>query len=282
MSRAPLPDPATSESIEASEAAAEQLERANSQLALYARDLKRILDRERQRGRELDAAHAQLQAFAKDLKSTLQAERERSRELEEAYLETVMRLTRAAQYKDKETGAHLQRMGDYARVIALHVGLDDDEASRLEAAAPMHDVGKIGIPDAILQKPDLLDPGEWKVMRTHSALGASLLTGSTSPLIEVAREVALTHHECWDGSGYPQGLRGGSIPLHGRIVMLGDIYDALRSPRHYKAPFDHERALEAITHGDGRTEPRHFDPQILQAFRDVHRQFEAIYDQNAD
>ena len=277
MSTPPRADP-----VEPSADVERQLELANSQLALYARDLKHVLEREREKSRELDAAHQQLQAYARDLKKALQAEKQKASDLEQAYLDTVMRLTRASQFKDEETGAHIIRLSHYSKSVAVELELDPEQTQLIFDAAPMHDVGKIGIPDAILLKPGPLDDEEWKIMRSHPAIGASLLKGSTSPLIEVARNIALNHHERWDGSGYPAGLRGEDIPLPGRIVMLADIYDALRSRRSYKPPFEHDRAYDIIVNGDPRSEPSHFDPDLLQVFRDSHREFHRIFHRYAD
>jgi putative two-component system response regulator len=259
-----------------------QLDMAQAQSTRYAHDLQRLLARERQKTQDLTAAYQQLQAYARDLNTAFAAERGKTRELHKAYRETVHRLLRAAHYKDEETGAHLRRLSHYAQTLARALGVPDADAALIAAAAPMHDVGKIGVPDAVLRKRGPLDPQEWKLIQRHPGIGASLLQGSTSPLLEVARQIALTHHERWDGSGYPQGLTGAQIPLAGRIVMLVDQYDALRSPRPYKLAFDHARTCDIILQGDGRTRPEHFDPRLLAAFRTVHGTFEAIYDRFGD
>ncbi len=254
---------------------AQALDRSHEQLLRYARDLNETAARER-------AAHHQLQAYAQDLKAALQAERHRAEQLEKAHLDTIERLTRASQYKDLETGNHLLRLAHYARILAREAGASEQETSLISRAAPMHDVGKIGIPDAVLRKPGPLDDEEWRQMRRHPAIGASLLKGSASPLIETARQVALHHHECWDGSGYPRGVAGKTIPFSGRVVMLVDVYDALRSPRHYKPAFGHARVVSIMTEGDGRTEPKHFDPELLDVFIRLHPVLDQIYTRFAD
>jgi|SRR5581483_11518095 len=259
-----------------------QLEEAHSQLALYAQDLRRVWVREREQSHALRAANLQLQAFAKDLKTSYEAEKRKSRELEQAHYESLLRLTRAMRYKDNESAAHVERLSHYTKVIASHLGLNTQEADLLAAAAPMHDVGKIGVPDAVLLKAGPLDNEEWKLMKNHAALGASLLKGTHSPLLDIAGQIALTHHERWDGSGYPQGLQGEEIPLSGRVVMLADQYDALRSVRPYKVAFTHEHAHDIVLNGDGRTLPQHFDPRLLDVFRDVHPKLRTIYEQLCD
>ena len=254
-----------------------QLALANLQLAEYERQLKQVVDTERLRTEQLAATYQQLQAYAKDLKKAFDAERQKKEELEQTYYDTLIRLTQASRYKDEETGAHLERLSHYAKTLALYLGLGATEAELIFKAAPMHDVGKIGVPEAILLKRGPLDRDEWHVMQKHPLIGASLLQGSTSPLLERAREIALTHHEHWNGSGYPQGLKGEEIPLVGRIVLLADQYDALRSPRPYKPRLDHATVCDIILHGDGRTHPDHFDPRLLDAFRALHQEFAAIH-----
>lgn len=212
----------------------------------------------------------------------LELERRRSAELEEAYYDTVLRLTRASVYKDRETGAHIQRVSHYAKVLARHLGWADEDQELIFRAAPMHDVGKIAIPDDLIRKRGSLDGGDRQVMESHTLIGASLLEGSNSRLLDMAREIALTHHEHWDGSGYPHGLVGEQIPIAGRIVMLSDHYDALRSRRSYKRGIEHEQTCRIILEGDGRTSPTHFDPRLLAIFSAAHGEFEAVFEQYKD
>jgi len=254
-----------------------QLLDARSQLALYAKDLKVLLGREEKKSRQLGQLNQQLLTYARDLKEAYRAERQKNQELERAYADTLLRLALASRYKDEETGGHIARLSHSAKTLALFIGWDTPRAQRLFAAAPMHDVGKIGIPDSVLGKHGPLEEHEWEIIKRHPTIGASLLAGTSSPLLGMAREVALTHHERWDGSGYPQGLKGWHIPLSGRIVMLVDHYDALRSRRPYKAAFFHAKACDVMLNGNERTHPSHFDPQLLEAFREIHLKFDEIF-----
>lgn len=185
--------------------------------------------------------------------------------------ETVMRLARAAEFRDPETGAHILRMAHYSQLIARRLGLDDALCERILVAAPMHDIGKVGTPDHILLKPGRLDDEELAIMRRHPRIGHDILTGSASPMIQMAAEIALTHHEKYDGSGYPDGLAGEAIPLVGRIVAVADVFDALTSPRPYKAAWELERAASFLREGKGA----HFDPACVDAFFD---QWDAVLD----
>ena len=204
--------------------------------------------------------------------------RERTAELKESYLETIFTMTRAAEQHDEDTGAHVKRISHYCRAFAEALGLDRDFQDRIFFASPMHDVGKIGIPDFILRKPGSLTTGEWDVMKGHAGLGAHILRNSMSPYLQMGAEIALNHHERWDGGGYPSGKRGEAIPLLARITHICDIYDALRNKRSYKPAYDHQAAVEIITRGDGRSQPEHFDPVILDAFQRHHESFQDIFE----
>jgi len=179
-----------------------------------------------------------------------------------ASLDTIYRLSRAAEYKDEGTGVHIQRMSRFSAAVAHQIGLDDSTVESMLYAAPMHDVGKIGIPDQILLKPGRLDPDEWEIMKQHSIIGAQILEDSDAESIKLAEVIALTHHEKWDGGGYPKGLKGSEIPLAGRITAIADVFDALTSKRPYKEPFPLKKAFIIIKEGQGS----HFDPQVVDAF----------------
>ncbi|MFN9153707.1 MAG: HD domain-containing phosphohydrolase [bacterium] len=177
-------------------------------------------------------------------------------------LETIVRLARAAEFRDPETGAHIQRMAHCSRLIARQIGLSEQQQEILLLAAPLHDVGKLGTPDRILLKRGRLEPDEWEVMKEHATIGYEILRESASPVIQAGAEIAWSHHEKFDGTGYPRGLTGDSIPLFGRIVAIADVFDALTSARPYKRPWSVEEALSFMREQAGR----HFDPRLLDAF----------------
>jgi len=206
----------------------------------------------------------------------------RTLELKEAYRETIHVMTRAAEHKDEETGAHVKRISTYCKEVSEALGMDGVFGQQIYFASPMHDVGKIGIPDAILLKPGSFTGEEWAVMKTHSALGAKILAKGQSPYLKMGATIAISHHERWDGGGYPHGLKGDEIPLAGRIMNICDQYDALRSKRPYKPALPHERAMEIITKGDGRTVPGHFDPAVLAAFQARASQLRECFDSMDD
>ena len=191
--------------------------------------------------------------------------RVRATALEQSYRDAILMLGNAGHYNDTDTGAHIWRMGAYARVLAQACGWDAASSTRLELAAPMHDTGKLGVPQAILRKPGLLNEAEWEVMRTHPQIGYDILSKSEAPVFQLAAEVALRHHEKWDGSGYPGGLRGQEIPKSARIVALADVFDALSMRRPYKEPWPMEKILGYIHAGV----EVHFDPLVAHAFQGV-------------
>jgi putative two-component system response regulator len=179
-----------------------------------------------------------------------------------ASLDTIYRLSMASEYKDENTGAHIKRMSRYCAAVARRMGLDENTIETVLYAAPMHDLGKIGIPDAILLKPDKLDPLEWEIMKLHTVIGARILKGSDAEFIRLGEAIAQHHHEKWDGSGYPNSLKGAEIPIAGRIAAIADVFDALTSRRPYKEPFSVEQSLAIIEKGKGS----HFDPDVVDAF----------------
>ncbi|MDQ3707387.1 MAG: response regulator [Chloroflexota bacterium] len=187
---------------------------------------------------------------------------ERTRELEQAQFEILERLTVAAEYRDDETGQHTRRVGYLSTLLARASGLPQHEVELIERVAPLHDLGKIGIPDDILLKPAKLTPYEFEVMKTHTIIGARILSGGHSDMVKMAQTIALTHHECWDGTGYPHRLQGESIPRVGRIVALADTFDALTHKRPYKDAWPLDKAVEEIRGQRGKQ----FDPQLVDIF----------------
>jgi len=208
---------------------------------------------------EVQAAHSLVHAEKQNLEGMVRA---RTDELLETRLQIVQRLGRASEYRDNETGRHIVRVSRTAVIIARSLGWQTQELENLLHATPMHDLGKIGIPDSILLKPGKLQGEEWAIMKTHTTIGANILSGDTSVLLRLAEEIASSHHERWDGSGYPKGLQGDAIPESGLIVALTDVFDALTSERPYKKAWTEKEAVQYVTQNRGK----HFSPRLVDIF----------------
>ncbi|MFH1117842.1 MAG: HD domain-containing phosphohydrolase, partial [Pseudomonadota bacterium] len=214
-----------------------------------------------------------LTLLSQEYERELEAEvRERTRQVREREEEVVFRLLSSMGFRDDETGAHARRIGLYAALMARGLGWKQEEVDKILLAAPMHDLGKIGINDAILRKPGRLTAEEFEEMKKHTTIGAKILRGSEVPLIRLAEEIALSHHEKWDGSGYPQGLAGDAIPPSGRITAVADVYDALVHKRVYKEAYPEEKALAVLEEGRGR----HFCPEVVTVFMNMHPEMRRI------
>jgi len=214
---------------------------------------------------EVDKRTLQLRKAFEDLKDA-------SEKLKLASLDTTIRLSQAAEYKDAETGGHIKRMGYYAEAIARAMALPPRDIEAILYAAPMHDIGKIGIPDKILLKKGTLDEQEWEIMKQHTMIGGSILSGSDSFIIQMAEQIALTHHEKWDGSGYPKGLKGLEIHIWGRISAIADVFDALTTWRPYKTALPDENAFDILEKDRGT----HFSPEVLDAFFSIQEEILSI------
>jgi putative two-component system response regulator len=232
------------------------------QIKRYAEDLSQVYKNEKLAKKELQNVSRQLLRYAEDMNKTISELNALHQELEEAYLDTIQRLALAAEYKDEDTGEHIIRIGYCSAFIAEKMDLPAKEVKNILYAAPMHDVGKIGIPETILLKPGKLTDEEFAVMKTHSTIGAKLLANSKSEILQAAEKIAFSHHEKWNGKGYPQGLAGKNIPLIARIVGLVDVFDALRSKRPYKEAYPVAVAVDIIKKESGQ----HFDPEVVAAF----------------
>ncbi|MFH0998800.1 MAG: HD domain-containing phosphohydrolase [Pseudomonadota bacterium] len=215
---------------------------------------------------KLKAYYDHIKTYQQHLETEVERKTRQLREafdqLKESSLETIYRLARAAEFKDEDTGEHILRMSHSSEVLAEGLGLDIKQRDMILYASPMHDVGKIGIPDRILLKPGQLDTEEWEIMKKHTTIGSRILEGSSSEIVQLADVIALSHHEKWNGSGYPNGLKGKEIPLPGRIVAVADVFDALLSERPYKKAFTVDKALAILMEGRGV----HFDPDVLDVF----------------
>ena len=195
-----------------------------------------------------------------------------------AYLETIYRLTLATEFKDQATGSHIKRISLYTKKMAEEMSMNTEFIENIFHASPMHDIGKVGIPDSILLKPGALTDEEWDIMKTHTTIGAKILEGSESTFLKMGQEIARNHHETWNGNGYPNGLSKTQIPISARITIIADQYDALRSSRPYKKAFSHQETFDIITKGDNKTSPEHFDPDILDVFIEINNEFSEIFE----
>jgi putative two-component system response regulator len=196
--------------------------------------------------------------------------------------EIAYRLTAVSEFRDTDTGAHIKRIGLYSGKLAETLNMPKEFIEMITFSSGLHDIGKIGIPDNILLKKGPLTHEEFEIMKTHTTIGYKMLYDSPYPPLQMGANIALSHHERFDGTGYPRGLRGEGIPIEGRIVMLVDQYDALRSKRPYKEPFTHKEVYKIITEGDGRTMPSHFDPKVLEAFKRIDSDFDNIFNSYQD
>ena len=201
-----------------------------------------------------------------------------TKDLKNSHLETIFRLAVAAEYKDKDTAQHIRRMSHYSAALARHMGWDDSEVELVLYSSPMHDVGKIGIADAILLKPGRLTDEERTVMQDHTTIGGRIMAGSESELLRMSEVVAMTHHEKWDGSGYPNKIKGTDIPKVGRVVAVADVFDALSSRRVYKGAIDLDESLGIIQKDAGT----HFDPECVSAFSEIMDQVRKIRERHTE
>ena len=248
-----------------------------TELALRAKNLLRVVEFETFLQRHNEQLDAQVRERTAQLEGALEQLRRSKDELKASYLDTIFRLTTVAEYKDGFTAGHIKRVGHYCRHLARELGWGEEGQEAIFYASPMHDIGKVVIPSEILGKPGPLTAEEFTIAKGHTTAGAHILQGSTSTFLQMAEVIALSHHERHDGGGYPRGLRGEEVPLAGMIMNIADQYEALRSVRPYKPSLTHERVVEILTRGDGRTMPTHFHPLVLEAFKDSTGRFAEIF-----
>ncbi len=228
--------------------------------------------------RHRDALEDLVQGRTRELSVALELLAQSNSRLEQAQEEIIRRLSIASEVRDEETGAHIHRMSAYSTILADEVGLEPERVELIRVASPLHDVGKIGVPDQILRKPGKHTPEEFELMKQHTVFGYRTLRDTGFPLLDIAAVIAWTHHERWDGSGYPRGLQGEAIPIEGRIVAIADVYDALTTKRCYKPAFSVDKSLEIMREGRGR----HFDPELLDGFFRRFDEVRAVQDRFPD
>ncbi len=217
-----------------------------------------------------------------DLQIALKERDQAFEQIDFAYVEALQRLAVMAELRDTETSGHIKRVSLYVKLLAEKLELDKNFIEYVTYASPLHDAGKVGIPDSILFKNGPLNSSEWQIMKTHTTIGGKIFEGAQSAVLKFAREIALSHHEKWNGGGYPYGLKQFNIPLSGRLMAMADVYDALRSRRPYKQDIPHNKAIDIITNGDNRVKPEDFDPKILEIFIKYSNVFEEIYEKHTD
>ncbi|HEX3020500.1 MAG TPA: HD domain-containing phosphohydrolase [Chitinispirillaceae bacterium] len=249
-----------------------ELEITSSQSQTYARELSNIYQHSKRKRKQLADTNKQLVKYASDLRITFSSLKAAHNELQEAYRDTIFRLVLASEFKDKDTGNHISRISRYSALLALKLKLDVSDSTNISLAAPMHDVGKIGIPDHIMLKNGILSETEFSIIKTHTTIGAAILDNSKSAILQMAHTIALCHHEHWNGNGYPNGLKSNSIPLVARIVALADTFDALTTSRPYKSPYPMDVTCKIIR----RERERQFDPCVVDVFLDNIDEFAAI------
>ena len=251
----------------------------------YAKDLVKVYNAEKVKRKELEVARKsleirneelkkekeQLRIYAEEFKNLYEELLVANSAIKKANIETIYRLSVAAEYRDNETAAHIKRVSEYAKIISTGMGLDADTIENIKLASPMHDIGKLGISDAVLLKSGKYTGAEYEQMKEHANIGHLILENSNSIALQLADSIAFTHHEKYDGTGYPRKLKGDEIPVEGRIVAIADVYDALSTKRPYKKAFSNSETLKIMTDGRGT----HFDPHIFDSFMDSLEAIEA-------
>lgn len=239
-----------------------RLKKSRTQLKVCRDKLSLLRKRSAENRKALTITNEQLEKYASDLRTIVESLNKTNRDLQNAYQDTIHRLVLASEYKDNETGNHINRMSRYCAKVAEKLNFSKEEVEHIRFATPMHDVGKIGIPDRIILKNGRLTRKEFEIVKKHTIIGAEILQNSKARILKLARDIALYHHEKWDGTGYPEGLKGEAIPVHARIVALCDIFDALTSKRPYKSSYPVDVSCEIIKKGKGT----HFDPALTDIF----------------